>query len=157
LKDLKEFAEAQSTADEPAFAWWVPHTLQKRDIILSKINTQIRKTTHLKEGIQAPVGWSKMTGHLIWDVKMDLTRKTRWVLDGHKTPNPIRSTYAGVVCRDCIRIAFTHAAWIGLEDFAADIRNVCLQGLCCKATAPHLSSPMLGKIVAACVNERTRN
>jgi hypothetical protein len=41
LKDLKEshpietakFAKARSIADEPAFAWWVPYTLRKRDII----------------------------------------------------------------------------------------------------------------------------
>jgi hypothetical protein len=51
----------------------------------------------------------------------------RWVLDGHKTPNPIGSTYAGVTSRDSIRIAFTHAALNGLEVFAADIRNTCLQ------------------------------
>ena len=39
----------------------------------------------LEEGRQAPPGWSKVTGHLVWDFKMDLTRKSRWVLDGHKT------------------------------------------------------------------------
>jgi len=177
LKDLKEshpietaeFAKARSIADEPAFAWWVPYTLRKRDIILSKICARIRKTTHkygieiptsvahaleidkansntfwkdalakemtevgvafevLEEGMKAPSGWSKVTGHLIWDVKMDFTRKARWVLDGHKTPNPIGSTYAGVVSRDSIRIAFTYAALNGLDVFAADIRNAYLQ------------------------------
>jgi hypothetical protein len=147
LKDLKEahpcetadFAKARGIADEPAFAWWVPYTLRKRDIILSKIRVRIRKTTHkygielptnirnslevntkngnifwrdafatemtkvgvafevLEEGIIAPNGWSRVTGHLVWDVKMDFTQKAQWVLDGHKTPNPIGSTYAGVV------------------------------------------------------------
>ena len=61
LKDMKEsnpvetaeFARARSIADEPAFAWWVPYTLRKRDIILSKINARIRKTTH-KYGIEIP-------------------------------------------------------------------------------------------------------
>jgi hypothetical protein len=177
LKDLKEshpietaeFAKARSIADEPAFAWWVPYTLRKRDIILSKINARIRKTTHkygieiptsvenaneldrsnsntlwkdalakemtevgvafevLEEEVKAPIGWSKVTGHLVWDVKMDFTRKARWVLDGHRTPNPIGSTYAGVVSRDSIRIAFTYAALNGLDVFAADIRNAYLQ------------------------------
>jgi hypothetical protein len=59
LKDMKEshpvemaeFAKAQSVADEPAFPWWVPCTLQKRDIALSKINARIRKTTH-KHGVE---------------------------------------------------------------------------------------------------------
>ena len=40
----------------------------------------------LREGEKAPPGWSKVTGHLVFDVKMDFTRKARWVLDGHKTP-----------------------------------------------------------------------
>ena len=61
LKDLKEsnpvevaeFARARGIDDEPAFAWWVPYTLRKRDIIISKIKARIRKTTH-KYGIEIP-------------------------------------------------------------------------------------------------------
>jgi hypothetical protein len=68
-----------------------------------------------------------VTGHLVWDVKMDFTRKARWVLDGHKTPTPIGSTYAGVVSRDSIQIAFTYAALNDLGVSAADIRNAYLQ------------------------------
>ena len=36
----------------------------------------------LDEGQKAPNGWKKVTGHLVWDVKMDLMRKARWVFDG---------------------------------------------------------------------------
>ena len=68
-----------------------------------------------------------MTRHLVFDVKMDFTRKARWVLDGHKTPSPIGSTYAGVVSRESVRIAFTCAALNDVDIFAADIRNACLQ------------------------------
>ena len=53
----------------------------------------------LPEGQNTQVGWSKVTGHLTWDVKKDFTRKSRWVLNGHKNLNPIGSTYAGVVSR----------------------------------------------------------
>ena len=81
----------------------------------------------LEAGEKAPVGWKKATGHLVWDVKMDFTRKARWVLDGHKTTDPIGSTYAGVVSHESVRIAFTYAALNGLEVCAADIRNVYLQ------------------------------
>jgi hypothetical protein len=81
----------------------------------------------LEESMKAPVGWSKVTGHLVWDVKMDCTPKARWVLDGHKTPNPIGSTNAGAVSRDSIQISFTCAALNGLDAFAADIRNAFLQ------------------------------
>ena len=64
---------------------------------------------------------------MIFDVKMDFTRKARFVLDGHKTPSPLGSTYAGVVSRESVRIAFTYAALNGLDVFAADIRNAYLQ------------------------------
>ena len=81
----------------------------------------------LAEGEKAPYGWHLVTGHLVWDVKMDFTRKARWVLDGHKTPDPEGSTFAGVVSRESVRIAFTYAALNGLDVFAADIRNAYLQ------------------------------
>ena len=47
-----------------------------------------------------PPGWSKVTGHILFDCKMDTTRKSRWVLDGHRTPDPVHSIYAGVVSRE---------------------------------------------------------
>jgi hypothetical protein len=143
LVETAEFAKARGIADEAAFAWWVPYTLRKRDVILSKLKARIHKTTHkygievptsqrhasatdesngntlwkdalakemtevgvafkvLEEGIKVSVGWKNVTGHLIWDVKMDL-------LDGHKTPDPIGSTYAGVVSRESVCITFTY-------------------------------------------------
>ena len=83
----------------------------------------------LDEGAHAPHGWKQVTGHLVWDVKMDFTRKARWVLDGHKTPDPIGSTYAGVVSRESVCIALTYAALNDLDVFAANIRNAYLQAL----------------------------
>ena len=58
---------------------------------------------------------------------MDFTRKARWVLDGHKTPDPVGSKYAGVVSRESVRIAFTYAALNDLDVCMADIRNAYLQ------------------------------
>jgi hypothetical protein len=63
----------------------------------------------LDEGVGAPVGWKRVTGHLICYVEMDFTRKAGCVFDGHKTPDPIGSTYAGVVsrksvCTHCIHL-----------------------------------------------------
>jgi hypothetical protein len=81
----------------------------------------------LLEDQNAPPAWHKVTGHLVWDLKMDFTRKARWVLDGHKTPNPITSTYAGAVSRESVQIAFTVAALNGVDICAADIRNAYLQ------------------------------
>ena len=39
----------------------------------------------LDEKSTMPVGHKKVIGHLVFDVKIDFTRKARWVLDGHKT------------------------------------------------------------------------
>ena len=77
----------------------------------------------LDDGIRSPIGCSKVTGNLVWDVKMDFTRKARWVIDGHRNPDPSGSTYAGVVSREIVRIDFTYAVLNGLEVYAADIRN----------------------------------
>ena len=64
---------------------------------------------------------------MVFDVKMDFTRKARWVKDGHKTPDPEQSTYAGVVSRESVRIALTCAALNGLDVQACDIKNACIQ------------------------------
>ena len=78
-------------------------------------------------GVKPPPGYTQSSGHLIWDLKMDFTRKARWVKDGHRTPDPIKSNYAGVVSRESVRIAFTYAALNGLDVFAADVQNAYLQ------------------------------
>ena len=81
----------------------------------------------LAPGQFPPKGWQKVTSHLVWDVKMDFMCKARWGLDGHKTPDPEGSTFAGVVSRESIWIAFLYAALNGLDVFAADIWNTYLQ------------------------------
>ena len=61
LADLKnaypvqvaEYAVNNKIASEPAFAWWVPHVLKKRDRIIQKVKTRYRKRTH-KFGIEVP-------------------------------------------------------------------------------------------------------
>ena len=61
LKDLKishpielaEYAVANDIEDEPAFKWWVSHTLKKRNAIISKVKSKYWRTTH-KFGIRVP-------------------------------------------------------------------------------------------------------
>ena len=52
---------------------------------------------------------------MVFDIKLDLTRKARVVADGHLTPDPIDSTYAGVVSRKTVRIALTYVALLGID------------------------------------------
>ena len=51
----------------------------------------------LYEVEKALVGWIKASGHLVFDVKMNFTRKSRWVKDSYSTPDPATSAYAGLV------------------------------------------------------------
>ena len=72
-------------------------------------------------------GHTYLECYMIFDVKMDFTRKARLVANGAKTPDLVASTYAGVVSRETVRIAFTYAALNGLDIMAADIQNAYLQ------------------------------
>jgi len=86
---------------------------------------------HLGENESVPPGYEYAPlHHLIFDVKMDFTRKARLVFGGHKTSDPAGSTYAGVVSRESVRIAFTYAALLGLDVMAADIQNAYLSAPC---------------------------
>ena len=49
--EVAEYARALGIDKEPAFKWWVPHTLKKRQVILAALKKRIRKTTH-KYGIE---------------------------------------------------------------------------------------------------------
>jgi hypothetical protein len=67
---------------------------------------------------------------MIFDIKMDLTRKARFVAGGHTTDTPASMTYSSVVSRDSVRIAFTYAALMGMDVWAADIGNAYLNAKC---------------------------
>ena len=167
--EVAEYVTSRDLQDEPAFHWWVPWTLRKRDRIISAVNSRFVKTQHkygieiprtvaeairldekngntlwrdainremenlkvafdiLDDGKKPPPGYSKSSGHIIFDVWMTLERKARWVKDGHKTPEPTWFTFAGVVSRETVRIALTYAALNDLDVCACDIQNAYLQ------------------------------
>jgi hypothetical protein len=64
---------------------------------------------------------------MIFDIKMDFTRKARFVAGGHDTDPPSNLTYSSVVARDSIRLAFLIAALNDLEVLEGDIGNAYLQ------------------------------
>ena len=143
---MSEYVTARDIQDEPAFAWWVPYILRKRDRIIASVNSRVRKSTHkygieiptsikhageidnrnknifwkdaikldmsnvgvafniLQTGESPPPGYAKSSGHIVFDVRMSFQRKARWVKDGHCTPDPDTSSYAGVVSRESTRI-----------------------------------------------------
>jgi hypothetical protein len=53
---------------------------------------------------KVPIGYTEIDCHMIFDVKMDLTRKACYVAGGHQAEPPKKSTYSSVVSRDTVRI-----------------------------------------------------
>ncbi len=80
----------------------------------------------LESGEEIPIGYKWIRCHLIFDVKMDFTRKARFVAGGHMTDPPPEITYSSVVSRDSIRIAFLLAALNDVNLLATDIGNAYL-------------------------------
>ena len=70
---------------------------------LEVLHIKMKLMKELEEDESLPVACKPATGHIIFDVKMDFTRKARWVLDGHKCSDPEGSTYAGVASRENVR------------------------------------------------------
>ena len=81
----------------------------------------------LKYGEHITVGYKKASGHPIFHIKMDFTRKVQWVKNGHLTPDLEDLKYPGVVSRESVRIALTYVYLRQTQVLAADIRNAYLQ------------------------------
>ncbi len=166
---------------EPAFAWWVPHTLKRRNTIISALKTaSYTKTAQkfgleipsrikhaleidqetgtdfwqkaiakemlhvrpafniLQKGDKLPIGSKWIPCHMIFDIKMDFTRKARFVAGGHVTDPPTSITYSSVVARDSVHLDFLIAALNDLEILSADIGNA------------YLNAPMKEKVHTTC-------
>jgi hypothetical protein len=80
----------------------------------------------LEDDERVPVGFKWIRCHMIFDVKMDFTWKARFVAGGHMTDPPTTITYASVVSRDSMRIAFMLAALNDIDILACDIGNAYL-------------------------------
>lgn len=59
-------------------------------------------------------------------MKMDFTRKARYIAGGHTTETPVGICYSSVVSRNSVRIAFLVAALNDLDILATDIGNAYL-------------------------------
>jgi hypothetical protein len=178
--ELAEYAVAHRLVEEPAFKWWVPHVLKRRNRIISKIKSRYWRTTH-KFGIRLPktveealeidrqtgtdywykainkemskvkvaweakegvtpqqvregksdlVGYQEIGCHLVFDIKLDFTRKARYVAGGHTTEAPASMTYSSVVSRESVRLAFLVAELNGVDIMACDLENAYLNAKC---------------------------
>lgn len=180
LKDVKdshpvllaEYAVANKLVSEPAFNWWVPYTLKKRDRIIKAVKKRYyRKTEKFglelpknvqraleidresgttfwqeaikkevgtvrpaldirKQGDTAPVGSTLIDLTIVFDIKMDFTRKARICARGDQTDPPSSITYASVVTRESVRIGFLVAALNDLNVLSADVAGAYLNAPC---------------------------
>jgi hypothetical protein len=110
-----------------AILWWAT---DKNDVPKKACGAPQRM---LVASSAATKGFVKITGHLVFDVKLgeNFRRKARFCADGHKLATPASITYSSVVSRDSVRILLMIAALNELELRAADIQNAFL-------TAPNL-------------------
>jgi hypothetical protein len=57
-----------------------------------------------------PHGFEKIDCHMVFNVKLDLVRKVRFVAGGHQTDPPKELVYSSVVSRNSVHLAFLIAA-----------------------------------------------
>ena len=64
---------------------------------------------------RALIGHMEIKCHMVFNFKMDFTRKARFVAGGHLTDAPLSITYSSVVSRNSVRIAMLHCVLKGLD------------------------------------------
>jgi len=98
-----------------------------RDAIRKEMANNAKAFKVLAPDASAPVGHTFIKCHMVFDIKQGtLQRKARFVASGNMAEAPPSITYASVVSRELVRIAFLIAALNDLDIEAADISNAYL-------------------------------
>jgi ribosomal protein L12E/L44/L45/RPP1/RPP2 len=90
-------------------------------VAIEKEMKAIKPAFELKDNDVMPVGHLHIDCHMVFDVKILLTRKARYVASGHQTEPTKDITFTSVVSRDSIWIAFLVAALNDLNILSADV------------------------------------
>ena len=112
--------------------WWKAIQKEMKKVMIAFDYDDSLTPDQVRNGLgrNAYVGFQEIKCHIIFDVKMDLTRKARFVAGGHMTETPPSITYSSVVSRDSVRLAFLIAALNDLDVLACDIGNAYLNAPC---------------------------
>ena len=70
---------------------------------------------------KAPFGHNKITCHLLFDLKLDMKQKSRYVAGDHLTDVTTYTNYFSVVSRDTVHIIFLMDSLNNLEILASEI------------------------------------
>jgi hypothetical protein len=76
------------------------------------------------------IGFQEIGCHIVFDIKVDFTRKARFCAEGHTTDTPAAMTYSSIVSRDSVQIGFMLAALNGMDMMACDLENAYLSAPC---------------------------
>ena len=86
----KTVAEAFSIDAETKTTFW-------EDAIKKEMKNVMPAFEFLDKGVGPPIGFKWIPLHMIFDIKIDFTRKARLVAGGHVTDLPEYMTYSSVV------------------------------------------------------------
>jgi hypothetical protein len=121
-----------------------------RDAIAKEMENVMVAFEIKNPGEKPPDGYGEIPIRMIFTIKMDFTRKARLVAGGHTTKPPETLTYASVVSRDSVRLAFLIAKLNDLEMVMTDIGNAFLYAPCAEkyyAIAGKEFGEMAGRVV----------
>ncbi len=75
-------------------------------------------------------GYQEIQCHIVFDVKIDFSRKACFVAGGHMTVTLNTLTYSSVVSRDSVKIAFLITALNNIDIMACNVGNAYLNAPC---------------------------
>ena len=90
----------------------------------------------LERNEKIPPGYNFIDLMIIFDVKMDLTRKALICARGDQTDSPSSATYASVVTKESIRLGFMLASLNYLNLLSADVAGAYLNAPCAEYAYP---------------------
>ena len=101
-----------------------------KDAINKEMKT-VSVAFEIKDSKKPPPGYKFLRCHMVFDIKPgSLKRKARFVADGSRIDPEGTPTYASVVSRESVRIAFMIAALNDLDIWAADCEGAYLNAPC---------------------------
>ena len=116
---MSEYVTACGIQDEPAFYWWVPFTLHKRDRIIAEVNSLVRKSSH-KYGIDIPTPVEheyiidKKNGNMFWqdDIALEMFNVgiALKIMESGEIPAPGYKK-SSVPMIYTVKMEFTRKAW----------------------------------------------
>ena len=129
LKSVKEALQFDELINNHLWEDAIKKEMKKANVAYTPVEGCMPEQVHSNQEDRLR-GFQETKCHIIFDVKMDFSRKVRYVAGGHMTETPISLTYSSVVSRDSVKLAFLVTALNALDVMAYDIGNAYLNAEC---------------------------